>query len=588
MLKLLCAALCAVSSASATCLGGHCFPSQEQLKAFNRTVHGRLIAQRPIATACYSTSDHQFNQTACHDIRANFFNDEWRASHSSTYQQRNWEDCSFDASPACPLPSTDLTYDTHTCEQGNIPLYAVAAETASDISTSVRFATDHNLRIIVKNTGHDYQGRSSGQGGFAIWTAGLRSISRERRFTPKGCGSGQTQDAVRLGAGVHWKEAYAFAEKEKMTLVGGDLQNVGAAGGWLLGGGHGFLTPKLGLGVDNLLEMDIVTIDGKLRTISECAEPDLFWAVRGGGGGTFGVTVSVTYKAHPIQPISAVFATSIGVDLQGNDGLRLFESFANITGPMGEHGLGGTILSQGPATVFGVIGATTDMDLVQRSMSEVFTSWSLLIVREVARPFTEFVRTLPSSFLPFLNTVLPNPYPAGYASTVSSRLIPTSYFNSAERSATVAKATHDAMRKNLEVGTSAQFHIFANSPSKRHTGSKTSVTPVWYDSLWHVYLGQRWDESVGVDGKAVTRNVFDAMQVLRDAVPDGAAYQNEADVYEPDHQRAFWGENYARLVRVKRKYDPRNHFQVWHGVGSDQGRDDLWKCWNVDWHASSW
>lgn len=131
------------------------------------------------------------------------------------------------------------------------------------------------------------------------------------------------------------------------------------------------------------------------------------------------------------------------------------------------------------------------------------------------------------SFLPLLNTVLPNPYPAGYASTVSSRLIPTSYFNSAERSATVAKAAHDAMRKNLQVGTSAEFQIFANSPTTKHARSKTSVTPVSYDSLWHVYLGQRWDESSGVGGKAVTRNVIDSIQVLRDAVPDGAVYQNE-------------------------------------------------------------
>jgi hypothetical protein len=129
----------------------------------------------------------------------------------------------------------------------------------------------------------------------------MNSTTRNPRFVPKGCHRAP-QESVTLGAGVQWSQAYGFAATQNVTLVGGDTPQIGASGGWVLvrgqpaivrafqlsrtprlilqGGGHSFLSPSFGLGVDNLLEMDIVTPDGKLRTISECSNPELFWAVR--------------------------------------------------------------------------------------------------------------------------------------------------------------------------------------------------------------------------------------------------------------------------------------------------------------------
>jgi FAD/FMN-containing dehydrogenase len=86
--------------------------------------------------------------------------------------------------------------------------------------------------------------------------------------------------------------------KQGVVVVGGAALTVGAAGGYSLSGGHGALSPMYGLAVDNILEVDVVIADGTLLTANECTNTDLFWALRGGGGGTFGVVTRMVHKAH--------------------------------------------------------------------------------------------------------------------------------------------------------------------------------------------------------------------------------------------------------------------------------------------------
>lgn len=104
----------------------------------------------------------------------------------------------------------------------------------------------------------------------------MQSLSRNQTFVPAAC-STAPQDSLTLGAGVQWETAYNFANENDFLIIGGDVNQVGAAGGWLLGGGHSVLSPTYGLGVDNLLEAQVVTADGQLRVVSECSNSDLFW-----------------------------------------------------------------------------------------------------------------------------------------------------------------------------------------------------------------------------------------------------------------------------------------------------------------------
>ena len=162
-----------------------------------------------------------------------------------------------------------------------------------------------------------------------------------------------------FGAGVQWYEGYEVAKQHNRVIVGGfsPRGSVGAAGGWLLGGGHSALAPNYGLGipnslnpaepyshdgvagVDNVLEMSIVTADGNHIIANSYHNEDLFWALRGGGGGTWGVVTSVTYKTHPSTPFSAAFLSVNSTNV--NSTQELLAEIIRLTPSLVEQGYGG-------------------------------------------------------------------------------------------------------------------------------------------------------------------------------------------------------------------------------------------------------
>ena len=108
--------------------------------------------------------------------------------------------------------------------------------------------------------------------------------------------------AIQVLGGDQWEQVYAEADRHGVVVVGGNAQSVGAAGGYTTGGGHSAQSCLHGLAVDNMLEADIVIADGTLLTTNACTNADLFWALRGGGGGSWGVITRVVYKAHDKEP----------------------------------------------------------------------------------------------------------------------------------------------------------------------------------------------------------------------------------------------------------------------------------------------
>lgn len=112
------------------------------------------------------------------------------------------------------------------------------------------------------------------------------------------CSDSEPRKAMEVLGGDQWFDVYSEATKHGVVVVGGNALTVGAAGGYSLGGGHSALSPMFGLAVDNILEVDVVIADGTLLTANKCENTDLFWALRGGGGGTFGVVTRMVHKAH--------------------------------------------------------------------------------------------------------------------------------------------------------------------------------------------------------------------------------------------------------------------------------------------------
>ena len=152
------------------------------------------------------------------------------------------------------------------CKQGRIALYSAAVESVEHIQKSVFFAKSKRLRISIRNTGHDYGGRSSAPGSFQILTSGLKGIKYTSSFSP--ATPYHTMDsaryagpAVTIGAGVLTGELYSAAYAGGYSVVGGDCSTVGIAGGFIQSGGQSILSPSRGLGSDQLLEVEIVTAD---------------------------------------------------------------------------------------------------------------------------------------------------------------------------------------------------------------------------------------------------------------------------------------------------------------------------------------
>lgn len=125
-----------------------------------------------------------------------------------------------------------------------------------------------------------------------------------------------------LGAAEQWYDVYKAADKHNVVVVGGAARSVGAAGGWVQGGGHSPLGGMYGMGVDNVFQFQVVKANGKVVIANKCKNNDLFWALRGGGGGTWGIALKITYKTHPpLKNISVLGVTLNTTDLTAMENL---------------------------------------------------------------------------------------------------------------------------------------------------------------------------------------------------------------------------------------------------------------------------
>ena len=233
------------------------------------------------------------------------------------YVDSQWTNASFQAdSPVglsypynltCPPITASAGEVPETCTLGLNPVYIVNATTPEHVSAGVNFAREHDIRLVVKNTGHDILGRSEGSGSLEIWIRHLRTgikFQETFRSTTAGQVSNWTGSAFTIGGGYTWGDVYQEAKANNVLVVGGGTPSVGAIGGWMQGGGHGPASHAFGLGADQVLEATVVLADGSIVVANACQNQDIFFAIRGGGGGTYGVVVSTTVKAWPMVAVT--------------------------------------------------------------------------------------------------------------------------------------------------------------------------------------------------------------------------------------------------------------------------------------------
>jgi hypothetical protein len=268
-----------------------CWPNSSDWQIFNASAGGRLISPQQLASVCEWIPP---NVDACNIVKAQWSNASWRSDQVGAMQNPNWENGSCSIIP-----------DTTSCTQGSVPIYAVNAILPEHVQTTIRFVSRRNLRLIIKTTGHDYLGRSTAAESLLLWLHYMKNITLINQYAS--CTGETVSNAVRIGAGVQWDEVYAWLAPYNLTAIGGASGSVGAVGGYLQGGGHGPLTRWKGLAADNVLEFDVVTADGQRQTVNACKNTDLFWALRGGGGGTFAIVLSVVLRTFSSPSILVTY-----------------------------------------------------------------------------------------------------------------------------------------------------------------------------------------------------------------------------------------------------------------------------------------
>jgi hypothetical protein len=273
--------------------GDEQWPTDDTWADFNQSISGRLIRTVPIASVCHGST---YDEEKCATIRDNWFFPETHLPSSSSPMAYEWSNDSCNPFTAPEAP----------CAIGSHVVYAVNATGLSDYQATLAFAREHNVRLVIRSSGHDYLGKSTGAHALALWTLHLKFTE----LLPNFKSSSYVGGAMKIGAGVSGGEAQAFAHSHGRVVVVGNCPSVTLAGGWIQGGGHGILSSKYGLGADQVLEFEVITADGRLLTATPSNDhSDLFWALTGGGGGTFGVVLSMTIKTYLETPMSIALLT---------------------------------------------------------------------------------------------------------------------------------------------------------------------------------------------------------------------------------------------------------------------------------------
>ncbi|KAI0765219.1 FAD-binding domain-containing protein [Fomes fomentarius] len=538
----------------------------------NITIGGRLKAAVPFEAACFSTVQGKPTTvlpSACAALQANYTDPTYRVNHFGAYMLPQWETCqSSTGTEGCLLDSDDptnpLAYTGVNCQLGNVPPYYIEVKSVTDVQAAFAFSQFTGVRISVKNKGHDYKGRSSGKNTLALWTTGLRSISHNPSFKPAGCRNNSiTYDAITTGAGVFTQDVYEFAEKVNRTIIGGYHQTVGFSGGYFLGGGHSILSPVYGLAADRVVQVKVVTPDGVYRTANECQNQELFFALRGGGGSAFGVVIESTHRAEPRFPIqSAVlkFTPQASTDIGAWYTLTVDNSLQWANDGWGGHIVGPTLIHVTP--------------LLNTSQAEASMkpAADFVLVRNGSVVIEEH-----PSWLSFFNKYVPAAQAAvGPELELGTRLIPSKFFSTEEGRAQFGALINETLPF-------ANPYIVPATPWKYKplpgAAGAVAYTPAWRDAIWHLSIKWQFQYNDTLEErKAGYQTLTEHIQKFRDLTPGSGAYFNEGDVYEPDHEDSYWGENYPRLLAVKRRYDPFNILDCWQCVGWKGQSDPLYQC----------
>ncbi|HLQ07469.1 MAG TPA: FAD-binding oxidoreductase [Steroidobacteraceae bacterium] len=551
------------------------WPSEAGWQKLNEAVGGNLIAVHSLFAAC----EKEPGAAACREATENIHNPFYVGDQPAGTQVSGWLDA------WTPAPS----------------VYAVKATSSAEVAAAVNFAREHRLRLVVKGGGHSYQGTSNAPDSLLIWTRAMNQVRLHEAFVPQGCsGNSQAVPAVSAGAGAMWIDLYnAVTTRAGRYVQGGGCTSVGVAG-LVQSGGFGSFSKGFGSAASGLLEAEIVTAEGRVRTVNACSDPDLFWAIKGGGGGSWGVVTRLTLRTHELP---ALFGAAWGkIRAQSDEAFRrlltrFFDFYAaSLFNPHwgeqvkigSDHTLELSMVSQG----------------VDREQS-----------RQLWQPFFDWIRASPGDFkvidelgagakgsrdwwqIEGNHSMIPDKR-AGAAPDhgwwegdqgqvgaflhgYDSLWLPATLLRGEERQRLVTALLAGSRHKQIEL------HF-----NKGLAGAPPAAIAAALDTATNPHVTEAFALAIIADGEGAAypgmarpamdleaahrdaRAIERATAELRKVAPDAGSYVSESNFFNKRWQQDYWGEHYPRLRSVKKKYDPESLFFVHHGVGSEDWSAD--------------
>lgn len=535
--------------------GDQDWPSDLQWKDLNTTVKGALIRTIPEASPCYRNGT-AVNSTQCQSLTGNWSNSTLRIEDPTSIRSILFQ--GMTCMP--PAYAAGFLSEGQTCVVGGFPEYVVNATNVAQIQASVNFAREHNVRLVIKNTGHDFGAKSVGKGALSIWTHQLKDTD----FYEKYDSGNYTGPAVKLAAGVQVYEAYALAKNYDVTLVGGEGRTVGHIGGYIQGGGHSPLTSIYGMAADHVLSIQLVTADGQFLTANSTTNTDLFWAVRGGGGSTYGVVTSMVLKAFPkIKVTTMRYNMTTGGNFTQSMFWRAQEAYLDGFAYFAD---------QGHYAYY----------RIRHVNGEIFhdvTSWVAPNMTEAEfrisiAPLVNRWKAIGVPFDPIIeeHDNFPDAWANGFPQEAwtwnmrqASRFFPRETFNNSSTRA----ASFDAIRNVFDQGANLILFNIRNPPGSE--ANDNAVNPAWRKILMFAIMFVTWSPTDSTEYVTqLSRNLtYEWMPRWKALTPGSGTYMSESDYIEPNWQQSFFGDKYARLYDIKQKWDSEGVFYAQNAVGSE-------------------
>ena len=556
------------------------WPDTASWEKLSHAVGGRLLKIESPLDACKGEAD----PTACAKTIKDLQNPFYVGDQAAATKSSGWVDAWISA------PS----------------VYAIAAKTTDDVVAGVNFARVNNLRLVVKGGGHSYQGTSNAADSLLIWTRAMNKIVLHDAFVGQGCANTQApQPAVTIESGAMWIDVYRAVTTEAGHYVqGGGCTTVGVAG-LIQSGGFGSFSKRFGTAAAGLLEAEIVTADGAVRIANACTNPDLFWAIKGGGGGSLGVLTKVTLRTRELPEFFGVAFTIIQAssDAAFRELIGRFIAFYrnNLFNPDW-----GQTVAFAPDNVLAISMACQGLTQEQ--------------IEAVWKPFLDEIKNSGQQYT-IKNDPLVRSFRARHQWDAGfyRKYAPGAIFSDSRTSA----AEHRFWWAENQIEVGIYWHgydsvwlpeaLLADEQQKPLADALYSASRHWRLSLHFnkglagapleeiaaaqdtatnpavlsafalaiiagggppVYPGIPGHEPDLTVARQNAAKISQAMNELRRVVPAAASYVSESNYFNDSWQESFWGPNYSRLRAIKDKYDPAGLFFVHHGVGSEDWSPD--------------